>query len=199
MRIEANSLSLIAGNRRLFADLNVAWDGPGLIAVIGPSGSGKSTFLSSLMGWTRPDEGSIVVQPASSVWLVPQNAPLLDSRTVHENLEVALLADDDTLLPSRRSIDETLAACRLDHQTNVLAKHLSGGERQRVALARVALRQPHILLADEVTAGLDPASVKMVTEALCELASHTLVVVATHDERVWSASDIVLDLAERAI
>jgi len=198
MRIEAKSLSLVVGDRRLFRDLNLTWDGPGLVAVIGPSGSGKSTLLSALIGWIRPAEGSVVVEPSHSVWLVPQNAPLLDSRTVHENLQVALLAED-TLQPPAGSVDETLAAYRLDHQANVLAKHLSGGERQRVALARVALRRPQILLADEVTAGLDPTSVELVTQALRELAAQTLVVAATHDKRVWSVSNTVLDLAERTL
>lgn len=194
MRVTANELSLAVGGRTLIADLDFLWEGPGLVAVIGPSGAGKSTLLSSVMGWTRPAHGTLDVDPPDSVWLVPQNAPLLDSRTVHENLEIALLAGGEPGL-GRPSIDEVLRAYQLDHRAGTRGKHLSGGERQRVALARAALRQPKILLADEVTAGLDPASVDMVSGAVRTLASDSLVVVATHDERVWSRADVILDLA----
>lgn len=196
MRVEAAGLSIKAGDRTLFSALDFEWTGPRLIAVVGPSGSGKSTLLSALMGWTRPTEGQLAVLPTRSAWLVPQNAPLLDSRTVRENLEVALMARAERP-SSDRSVDQTLTAYRLEDRANIRGKYLSGGERQRVALARADLRRPEILLADEVTAGLDPLSVEMVTDSLRELSSHALVVVATHDERVWSAADEVLDLTVR--
>lgn len=194
MRVKATELTVTVGGRTLFSDLNFSWSGPGLVAVIGPSGAGKSTLLSSVMGWTRHAHGALEVEPLDSVWLVPQNAPLLDSRTVHENLEVALLAG---VVPDldNQLIDGVLRTYRLEHRAQTRGKHLSGGERQRVALARAALRRPKILLADEVTAGLDRESVGMVSDALRSLASHALVVVATHDERVWSGADKVLDLA----
>jgi len=185
---------LKAGGRTLFSDLNFIWQGPGLVAVIGPSGSGKSTLLSSVMGWTRPADGRLAIEPPALVWLVPQNAPLLDSRTVRENLEVALLAEPQPI-EMHDPIPVTLETYRLTGRSATLAKHLSGGERQRVALARAALRAPAVLLADEVTAGLDPASVSLVTAALRLLAARTLVVVATHDKRVWSTADDVVDLA----
>jgi lipoprotein-releasing system ATP-binding protein len=196
MRITAQALSVAVGNRTLFANMNFTWEAPGVIAVVGPSGIGKSTLLSVVIGWTRPVAGTLSIEPArSSVWLVPQTAPLLDSRTTYENLEVALLARNGPDRPLG-SISEVLHTFGLSTRANNLAKDLSGGERQRVALARAALRRPEVLLADEVTAGLDATSVEMVTAAMAALASDgTLVIVATHDERVWSQADEVVDLA----
>jgi ABC-type multidrug transport system ATPase subunit len=198
MRIEASNLALHVGERELFSGLDFVWEGPGFFAVIGASGVGKSTLLSAIMGWTRPSKGNLEVRPSKSVWFVPQNAPILDSRTVLENLEVALLAEDPESA-RQGTIADTLVAYRLDAVSQVLGKHLSGGERQRVALARAALRTPQVLLADEVTAGLDPTSVILVTGALLELATRALVVVATHDQRVWSEARVVLDLTEWAL
>ncbi|HEY0188889.1 MAG TPA: ATP-binding cassette domain-containing protein [Cellulomonas sp.] len=205
MRLTADALGVTIGSRVLYKDLGFDWCAPTLVAVVGPSGSGKSTLLSVLMGWTAPTTGRVRTDPdGAEVWLVPQNAPLLDSRSVRENLEVALLAersrggrDRATAVP--RPVDEVLAAFALADQAATTARHLSGGERQRVALARAALRRPDVLLADEVTARLDPQSVRTVTQALRLLADDgTLVVAATHDERVWSSADHVLDLGRVA-
>lgn len=203
MRVVAESLSIAVAGRMLYEDVHFDWRGPGVVAVIGPSGSGKSTLLSAVIGWTTPSAGTLCIEPSdASVWLVPQNAPLLDSRTVSENLEVALLATHGVSRGPReaeadRSIDHVLDVFNLTGLAMTKGKHLSGGERQRVALARAALRLPTVLLADEVTAGLDPESVHMVSDALRELAhAGCLVIVATHDERVWSGADEVFDLAE---
>lgn len=201
MRVVADALTLSVAGRTLVEGLSFVWPGPGLIAVIGPSGAGKSTLLSAIMGWTRPVSGSLYVEPAdASVWLVPQNAPLLDARTARENLDVALLArpraEGGTDHASAvEDVGQAFDVFGLRAVAGTRARHLSGGERQRVALARAALRSPGVLLADEVTAGLDPHSVQTVGAALRELArAGTLVVVATHDERVWSSADDVLDL-----
>jgi lipoprotein-releasing system ATP-binding protein len=200
VRLTADRLTVVVGTRVLYEDLSFVWEGPAVVSVVGPSGSGKSTLLSVVMGWTAPAAGSVEVEPAGcSIWLVPQNAPLLDARTVRENLEVALLAAparDAAPAPGRAEVDEVLATFALLDRAETVARHLSGGERQRVALARAALRRPAVLLADEVTSGLDPQSVHGVSSALRALAqTGTLVVAATHDERVWSGSDSVLDLA----
>lgn len=196
MRVTADNLSIKVGNRVLLDGLDFIWDGPGVVAVVGPSGAGKSTLLSALIGWTKINGGLLSVEPnGSNTWLVPQNAPLLDSRSVLENLEVALMARMSSSVDTV-SISEILLTYRLEHVALTRGKHLSGGERQRVALARAALRRPQMLLADEVTAGLDHVSVTKVTEALVALArSGSRVVIATHDSRVWNQADEVLDLS----
>lgn len=201
MRVTAQGLAVTVADRVLYTDLNFVWTAPSLVAVIGPSGSGKSTLLSAVMGWTQPSAGTLMTEPdRADAWLVPQNAPLLDSRTVHDNLAVATLAapvvGNVGASADGHEVSDVLNSFGLNQLSSIRAKHLSGGERQRVALARAALRRPALLLADEVTAGLDPLSVEKITGALRELVNAgALVVVATHDSRVWSAADDVLDLA----
>jgi ABC-type multidrug transport system ATPase subunit len=200
MRLSADDLTLTVAGRTLFRGLDFSWEGPSVVAVMGPSGAGKSTLLSSIMGWTRPSGGTFSIDPPdSTIWFVPQNAPLLDSRTVSENIRVAMLASPLTANKTSRSslpgIGEVMSEFGLQRLSDTRAKHLSGGERQRVALARASVRRPSILLADEVTAGLDPVSVEMVCGSLRALASRgALVVVATHDARVRSLADGCLDL-----
>ena len=141
MLIDATDLRVAVGGRELFTSLNFEWSEPGIVAVIGPSGAGKSTLLSTVMGWTRPSSGTINVHPSGGTWFVPQNAPLLDSRSTRDNLEVALLAGARNG-QSSNAVDQIIAKYQLIERTHTLAKHLSGGERQRVALARAALREP---------------------------------------------------------
>lgn len=195
MRIVVSDLELRVAGRTLLSGLNVDWSGPGLRAVIGPSGVGKSTLLASLIGWNRPTAGTITAEPTSNMWFVPQNSPLMDSRTVAENIRIALLP-----LPNRGELaantGRILENLGLTEHADSLARHLSGGERQRVALARAAICGSGIVLADEVTSGLDPHSVSRIVAALRELSRSSLVVVATHDARVWDAAAEVLDLGK---
>jgi ABC-type lipoprotein export system ATPase subunit len=155
------------------------------------------------MGWTKPVRGVLRIEPTGSLaWFAPQNAPLLEARTVRENIDVAALPRFPTgqsrSVPAAGASAETiLETFGLIPLAAVQAKHLSGGERQRVALARAALCEPPLLLADEVTAGLDAAAVERVIGALREIAGRgALVVAATHDPRVWKVADEVLDLTE---
>lgn len=196
MRITGQDITLTAGGRVLFTKVNFAWNGPALVAIIGPSGIGKSTLLAALMGWHPVAAGHISIMPSSAdVWFAPQNAPLLDSRTTKENIEVAMLAPVATQSAKKTTCDDVLNIYDLTHVSHTRAKHLSGGERQRVALARAAVRRPSVLLADEVTAGLDSHSVDSVVRALRALVTNgTFVVTATHDHRVWELADAVLDL-----
>ena len=193
MRIAVKELQLRVAGRTLLSELSFDWTGPGLRAVIGPSGVGKSTLLSCLKGWIRPARGTVEVEPPSDMWFVPQNSPLLDSRSVSDNLTVALLPLTQRVTLGR-NLDQLLENYGLTAQKHSLARHLSGGERQRVALARAAICGSGIVLADEVTSGLDPQSVASIVTGLRELSRESLVVVATHDQRVWDAAEEILDL-----
>ena len=150
---------------------------PGKITtLVGPSGSGKSTLLSLCNLLLSPDEGEISVfgKPVSEwdipelrrkVALVFQDAPMLQGTVLYnlqtvERLHGTVLHDPSGLL-ERVGLSRDLLEQK--------AQELSGGQRQRLALARTLANRPDILLLDEITSALDPASVKEVEELLLQM------------------------------
>ncbi|MDQ0496766.1 ABC transporter ATP-binding protein [Paenibacillus brasilensis] len=150
---------------------------PGKITtLVGPSGSGKSTLLSLCNLLLSPDEGEISVfgKPVSEwdipelrrkVALVFQDAPMLQGTVLYnlqtvERLHGTVLHDPVGLL-ERVGLTRDLLEQK--------AQELSGGQRQRLALARTLANRPEILLLDEITSALDPASVKEVEDLLLQM------------------------------
>lgn len=172
-----------------------------LVAVVGPSGSGKSTLLHLLGGLDRPDAGDVVVGAERlaeyrgaelaafrnrTVGFVFQFHQLLPDFTALENVllpgRIAGRDPRDTLERGRDLLGAVGLAERLDHFPN----ELSGGERQRVALCRALALDPPLLLADEPTGNLDPASGERVLDLLLALQGRhgTTGVLVTHNPDV---------------
>jgi thiol reductant ABC exporter CydD subunit/thiol reductant ABC exporter CydC subunit len=157
---------------------------------VGPSGSGKSTALSVLLGFTRPDSGTVTcggTTPDVAEWRrrvawVPQH-PTFTGGTVRDELLVAT-ADQPDLAEHH---DEALAEASAGHLRDRSIDELSAGERQRVAVARALLRlrgSATFLLLDEPTAHLDAASARHVDAAIERAAaSGATVVLASHRPR----------------
>ena len=178
------------------ADLEV---GAGeLVAVVGPSGSGKSTLLHLLGGLDFADAGEITVGGrridrlaaaelaafrARTVGFVFQFYQLLADFTALENALLPARIARLPLAPAERRARDLLAAVGLADRLDHFPGQLSGGEQQRVALCRALLVEPPLLLADEPTGNLDPASGELVFERLLELsrAHGTTVVLVTHN------------------
>ena len=139
-----------------------------MVALLGPNGAGKSTLLQLLTGLFTPDQGSIQVlghdmrsQPAralAGLGVVFQQPALDLDLSVMANL---LFHTDLHGLPrsvARARIAQRLAAIGLQDQARTVVRSLSGGTRRKVELARALLHAPRVLLMDEATVGLDPAS-----------------------------------------
>jgi lipoprotein-releasing system ATP-binding protein len=217
VRLEARDLvkTYRDGERRIEvlrgADLAVE---PGeIVAVVGPSGSGKSTLLHVLGGLDRPDAGEVTIGGEvlsayrgadlarfrnRTIGFVFQFHQLLPDFTALENVmlpgRIAGRDPAETLERARALLDEVGLAERLDHFPN----QLSGGERQRVALCRALALEPPLLLADEPTGNLDPASGERVLDLLLELqARHgTTGVLVTHNPEVAERCATILVLDE---
>ncbi|HLE84288.1 MAG TPA: ABC transporter ATP-binding protein [Thermoanaerobaculia bacterium] len=193
------------------ADLAVE---PGeLVAVVGPSGSGKSTLLHLLGGLDRPDRGEVVIGGERladhrgaalaafrnrTIGFVFQFHQLLPDFTALENVmlpgRIAGREPREVLERARALLADVGLAERLDHFPN----QLSGGERQRVALCRALALEPPLLLADEPTGNLDPASGERVLELLLELQRRhgTTGVLVTHNPEVAERCARILLLDE---
>lgn len=187
-----------------------------VVALVGPSGTGKSVLLKTIVGLLRPGHGDVLVEGVSvpgatyaelvrlrrRMGYVFQDAALLDSLSIRENLRLAL--DDNACRrdPQHcpRRILQALGTVNLAE--DVLDKRpaeLSGGMRKRVGVARALMNEPCVLLYDEPTTGLDPQNVAAVDSVVLSARARTgaTSVVVTHDmDSVGRIADRVVLLWE---
>ena len=173
------------------------------VSIVGPSGSGKSTLLHIVGTLEPPTSGTVRLDGEDPfglddrrlaafrnrrVGFVFQDHHLLPQCSVLENVLVPTLVasdHDDVERRARSLIEEVGLGARLHHRP----QELSGGEKQRVALARALVQNPALVLCDEPTGNLDPASAEIVIDLLLDLHQRhqTILIVVTHN----------LDLASR--
>ncbi|PWD50224.1 cell division ATP-binding protein FtsE [Serinibacter arcticus] len=167
------------------------------VFLVGASGSGKSTFLRLVLREERATSGRVHVAGREittlSQWKVPglrrqigvvfQDFRLLQNKTVFENVAFAQQVIGRPRHTIAREVPEVLELVKLAGKGKRLPHELSGGEQQRVAIARAIVNRPSILLADEPTGNLDPATSAGIMRLLDRINSTgTTVVMATHDE-----------------
>ncbi|QGG79282.1 ATP-binding cassette domain-containing protein [Litorivicinus lipolyticus] len=183
--IRVQGLSLTKGERRLLDDINLTIREPGISMIMGPNGAGKSLLLRCIHGLISPDSGTIhlanrpLAERRQSQAMVFQH-PVLLRRTALQNLEFAA---PDLAAQDPAALLVALEKVNLGARAHQPARMLSGGEQQRLALARALLRKPGLLLLDEATASLDPASVYLI-ESLVKQQNllGTKVVFVSHDQ-----------------
>lgn len=178
-------LELRRGTQCIAADLTFSFEPDSFVGILGPSGCGKTTLLNCLAGLLSPARGEVCIGgPAREerqvqVAFVPQDDEHLPKLlTVRENLEFAARLAVDC--PASR-IDQVLSQVELADLGGRLTLHLSGGQRKRLSIAFGLLLRPKLLLLDEPTAGLDPATEHQVMALLSRIAQQgTTVVCTTH-------------------
>ena len=172
------------------------------VFLVGPSGSGKSTLIRLMLRQELPTEGQIWVagKEITSLpgWKVPmlrrsigtvfQDFKLLPSKTVYENVAFALEVIGRPKHVVRSQVPQVLKLVGLAAKSDRLPNQLSGGEQQRVSIARAFVNRPLILLADEPTGTLDPATSVGIMRLLDRInRTGTTVVMATHDHAIVDA------------
>ena len=199
------------GSRIIFSDLNLNFQSGMVYALIGDSGCGKTTLLNMLAKLETFDKGEIIYKGKSLTSLkneefyrnelgyLFQNFGLLESQTIRENLELGLIGKKKNKKQEKeRLLLQALQAVRLDYLSlNQKIYELSGGEAQRVALAKIILKKPPLILADEPTASLDPKNSKEIMEILLELRNaNRTIIIATHNPSIWKMADQVIHLSQ---
>ena len=180
-------------------DLHV--DSGDFVAVSGPSGCGKSTLLNMIGCLDRPDGGACRLDGEDvSAWpearraafrnrrlgFIFQSFHLLPFLNVRENVELPLLYAHDTPAPPAPT-EDVLDAVGLRGMEERYPSELSGGQQQRIAIARALLLGADLLLADEPTGNLDPASSQTILDLFAGLAQRgRTIVLVTHDPTVAS-------------
>jgi polar amino acid transport system ATP-binding protein len=167
-----------------------------VVCIIGPSGSGKSTLLRCINALVTIDEGSIVVDGQEvhtpkldklklrrKVGMVFQQYNLFPHRTVLQNVMMApvhVLRHEAKAVEARARV--LIKKVRLEGKEHAYPGELSGGQQQRVAIARSLAMNPQVMLFDEVTAALDPETVKEVLTTIRELAEEGMTcILVTHE------------------
>ncbi|MBB4131628.1 ATP-binding cassette subfamily C protein CydD [Xanthomonas campestris] len=168
------------------------------VAVIGASGSGKSTLLEGLAGWLAAEAGSVALRPGARIGYATQR-PYLFHGSIADNLRLADPQASDARLHAVADAAQVLRFAAqlpagLDTVIGERGFGLSGGEARRVALARLLLREPDLLLLDEPTAFLDPDTEAELLRTLGVFARGRAVVLATHSTAVMRWADTVIDL-----
>jgi putative ABC transport system ATP-binding protein len=178
------------------------------ICIVGPSGSGKSTVLLTLGGMLSPSEGRVLFEDRSlydlpanerarvrreKIGFVFQTFNLVPYLSAIENVEVPLLlareTDGDQTARAESLLKKVGLGDRLDHKP----PELSVGQQQRVALARMLANDPEVILADEPTGNLDPATSQQIIEFLADLnAEGKTIVMVTHDQRAAMKAERIL-------
>jgi cell division transport system ATP-binding protein len=172
------------------------------VFLVGPSGSGKSTFLKLLLRDEVATAGRVLVAGRDigrlGAWKVPslrrnigcvfQDFKLLGNKTVYENVAFALEVIGRPKHIVRTQVPQILDLVGLSKKADNFPTELSGGEQQRVSIARAFVNRPLILLADEPTGNLDPATTVGIMRLLDRInRTGTTVAMATHDQRIVDA------------
>ena len=174
------------------------------LAVAGASGSGKSTLLHILGSVDKATEGEVLVGGTDIGRLSPREAALYRRRkagliyqfynlipdlTVEENIEVVSDISESPL-----DLSEVLGALELEPYRRRFPRELSGGQQQRAAIARAMIKNPKLLLCDELTGALDTRSSKNVLQFVEKMNRQygTTVVIITHNEAIAKMADQII-------
>jgi ABC-2 type transport system ATP-binding protein len=189
--VRATNLSRTFGARIAVRDLSLSLRAGEIVVLLGPNGAGKTTTLRMLAGLIPPTAGEIVIHgiqliAASSdtlrshIGLLTESPGLWDRLTVRLNL--LTYARLHNLVRPHDAVARALSMVGLSERARESAGVLSKGLRQRLAVARALMHEPSIVLLDEPTAGLDPASARHVRDLILELKRQgRALLVSTHN------------------
>jgi phospholipid/cholesterol/gamma-HCH transport system ATP-binding protein len=208
--IEFKSVVKRFGDRTILKGLSFRIEKAEILFILGTSGTGKSVLLKSLVGLLRPDEGEIwidgqeVSQFSESQYLevrktcgmVFQQPALFDSLTIFENVAFGLRRHyrlEESVIQEK--VKTALSLVGLQGIDEKLPTQISYGMQKRVSLARTVALEPHILLFDEPTTGLDPITTNAVNKLIFDLSKKlkTTSIVVSHDMQC------ALNIADRII
>ncbi len=186
------------GGRTVLADFNLKVEKGETFVIIGQSGIGKTVALRHVAGLIEPDSGEVMIEGVringarrddkirlrKRIGVLFQSGALLNYMSVAENVALPLV--ENRLFPKKeieRLVDEKLALLQLSDAKHKAIPDISGGMKKRVALARVLMTNPEIILWDEPTTGLDPVMSSVINELIRRMQREFDVtsLVVTHD------------------
>ena len=213
MSLQVDALGKRYGDNTVFANVSLRVAPGEFVAIVGESGVGKSTLLNCMAGLDSWDSGSVHIGGVDLATLDDDQRALLRRKQVGfvfqafhvlPHLDVAQNVALPLMLLGQQDdarVQSLLAAVGLEGLGPRLPQQLSGGQLQRVAIARALVHRPALLLADEPTGNLDPATAAKVMDALLAQtrAQGAALVLVTHSQAAAARADRVLQLRAEGI
>lgn len=208
--IEIRNLQKQFSDRVILEKINLTFEEGKIYALIGKSGSGKSTLLNIIAKLVPYDDGLVEyggtdikkmnehIFYRDYLGYLFQHFGLIENETIGQNLELGFVGQKLSKKDKLARKLEVLEKVNLSHLTlEQKIYELSGGEAQRVALAKIFLKNPPLILADEPTASLDPVNSQEVIELLISLKDEKkIIIIATHNPAVWEKADVVVRMED---
>ena len=208
MSLQISNLSKRYGDAAVFSNVSLTVARGEFVAIVGESGVGKSTLLNCMAGLDSWDAGTVSLDGTDLGALTDDQRALLRRQQVGfvfqafhvlPHLDVAQNVALPLMLLNQHDdarVQQMLEAVGLDGLGQRLPQQLSGGQLQRVAIARALIHRPSLLLADEPTGNLDPATATLVMDALISQtrAHNASLVLVTHSHAAATRADRVLEL-----
>lgn len=207
--IELNNINFSYDDKKIFDNFNLKIHGGQKIAFVGKSGSGKTTIAKLITGFITPKEGQVLVegQDLSRIALKTYypyigyltQEPMVFDGTIKNNLLYSL-SDKVAQNITDQQLYEALKNAECDFITDLNAEigekgiRLSGGERQRLAIAKLMLKNPEIIILDEPTSALDSFSEEAITRALDRLFKNKTVIIIAHRLQTVKKADVIVVL-----
>ena len=197
--VDVRNLTKSFGDNLVLDDISLDVKVGENVVVFGRSGTGKSVLLKCIVKLLVPEAGEIFVDGKNvhelkekdlnelrkQIGFLFQGSALYDSMSVKENLEFPLIRNKKEMSSRQREdkVHEVLKAVDLEHAIDKMPDELSGGMKKRIGLARTIITEPKLILYDEPTTGLDPITVKEISELIKELQKDLNVtsIIVTHD------------------
>lgn len=208
MKIKVKDLCKSFGNLILFDHLTLEIPEKEITCIYGTSGCGKTTLL-DIIGFIEPYQsgkifydGKQVRNKASqrkmlrdNIGFIFQDFGLIESETIINNLKI--VKKIKKISHKEKRIKEVLNSLQLDMDLNRKVYELSGGEQQRLAIAKIILKNPDLILADEPTASLDLGNKEIILNLLKQFSTEgKTVIIVTHDKDTIEIADNKIDLSK---
>jgi ABC-type lipoprotein export system ATPase subunit len=204
--LSINGVSESFGRRKILNDITLRINTNQIISISGKSGSGKTTLLSIISGLLKPDSGNVMYRGKNifkwtdftrskyrnkKVGFVFQSFNLLPDYTVYQNIIFPAMLNSSAG-NIKKQADSLVNYLDLNAIKDQYPYRISGGEKQRTSIARAIINSPEIVLADEPTGNLDPATGKSIFSLFKKIQDtyKIIFIIATHDKYIIKNSDL---------